>query len=139
MEVFATLPMYINNLHPNIEDMKILYFYHILPLIAFSTANNILIPLKRSNFNLVFFRTACHANPGADIKFTGSSLCISRHIFRKFSNSSANNNVLLWTYKSRYSSNFFYFKIFTHSFCMPIIWISNIFHTELTVKIFLFR
>ena len=73
-----------NHLHPNIEDMTILYFYHNL---------NISISLKRSNFTLVFFKAACHANPGAERSFAGSSSYISRHIFLKFSNASANNKV----------------------------------------------
>ena len=53
------------------------------------------ISVKRSNFTLAFFKGACHANPGAKRNFAGSSSYISRHIFRKFSNTSANNNVSL--------------------------------------------
>ena len=41
-----------------------------------------------------------HANPGAVRKRAGSSSYISIHIFRKFSNTSVNNNVSLWIYKS---------------------------------------
>ena len=36
------------------------------PLIPFSTINNILISVNNSNFTLVFFKQAFHANPGAD-------------------------------------------------------------------------
>ena len=43
------------------------------PLIPFSTINNISISVKRSNFTLVFFKAACHANPGAERKFAGPS------------------------------------------------------------------
>ena len=39
---------------------------HIPPLIPFSTISNILISVINSNFILVFFKHACHANPGAD-------------------------------------------------------------------------
>ena len=60
--------------------------------------------VKRSNFTLVFFKAACHANPGAERNFAGSSLYILIHIFLKFSNKSAkimyhfehtNHNILL--------------------------------------------
>ena len=44
---------------------------------------------------MVFFKAACHANPGGEINFEGSSSYILRHIFLKFSNTSANNNVSL--------------------------------------------
>ena len=50
-------------------------------------------------FTLVFFNAACYTNPGAVRKRAGSSSYISRHIFRKFSNTSANNAALLQTYK----------------------------------------
>ena len=65
------------------------------PLIPFPSINKTLISVKRSNFTLVFFKAACHANPGAVRKQTGSGSHISRQIFHKFSNISANNNVLL--------------------------------------------
>ena len=38
---------------------------------------------------LVFYKAACHADPGTGRNFAGSSLYISRHIFLKFSNASA--------------------------------------------------
>ena len=53
------------------------------------------------------FKQACHANPGADTKYTGSSSYISLHIALKFSITSASNNVSLLAYKSRYSPRFF--------------------------------
>ena len=36
-----------------------------VPLIPFSTMNNISIPVKRSNFTLVLFKATRLANPGA--------------------------------------------------------------------------
>ena len=42
---------------------------HIPPLTPFSTINNILMSVKRSIFTLVFFKAACHANPGAERNF----------------------------------------------------------------------
>ena len=42
-----------------------------------------------------FSKSACLANPGAARNFAGSVSYISRHIFRKFSDTSANNNVPL--------------------------------------------
>ena len=61
----------------------------------FSTIKNISISVKRSNFTLIFFKAAFHTNHGAERNFAGSSSYISRHIFRKFSDTSANNNVWL--------------------------------------------
>ena len=49
----------------------------------------------KSKFTLVFFKTACHANPGAEKNFQGSSSYISRHVFQKIPNVSDNNYVLL--------------------------------------------
>ena len=62
-------------------------------LIAFSIINNISVSVNDSSSTFVFFKQACHANPGADTKYTGSSSYISRHIFLKFSYISASNNV----------------------------------------------
>ena len=39
--------------------------WHIPPLIPFSTINNISILVNNSNYTPVFFKQACHANPGA--------------------------------------------------------------------------
>ena len=65
LEIFATLSNHINYLHPNIEDTTILYSYHIPPLIPFLDINDTSILVERSNFTLVFFKDACHANPRA--------------------------------------------------------------------------
>ena len=62
---------------------------------TFITINNISISVKRSNFTLVIFKAACHANLGAEKNVAGSSSDISRLIFRKFSITSAYNNVSL--------------------------------------------
>ena len=75
--------------------MKFLYFYHNPPLVPFSIINNISISVKRFNFTLAFLEAACHAYPKAGRNFAGSSSYISRHIFLKFSNTSANNKVSL--------------------------------------------
>ena len=69
--------------------------WHIPPLIPFCTVENLRISLKRSNFTLILFKVACHANRGAVRKQAGSNSYILRHLFRKFSNTSANNNVLV--------------------------------------------
>ena len=63
--------------------MMILYFYHNLsyiyyalhipPLMSFSTINNISMSVNSSNFTSVFFKAACHANPGAERNFAGSN------------------------------------------------------------------
>ena len=90
--------------------------WRILPLIPFSVVNNISIWVNWSNFILLFFKAAYHANSGAARKRAGSSSYISRHIFRKFSNTSANSNVLLWTYKSWYSPKFLFEKFYNNSF-----------------------
>ena len=54
------------------------------------------ITVTRFNFTFVFLKAACHANPGAEKRFAGSSSYILRHIFLEFSNTSANNNILFW-------------------------------------------
>ena len=41
------------------------------PLLSFCTINNISISVKRSNYTLIFFKAACHANPGAEKNFAG--------------------------------------------------------------------
>ena len=53
---------------------------HIPPLILFSTINYILISINDSNFTPVIFKQACHADPGADKKWTGSISYISIHL-----------------------------------------------------------
>ena len=52
--------------------------WHILPLIPFSTINNISIWVKRINFTFVFFKAACHTNPCAVRKWAWSSPYILR-------------------------------------------------------------
>ena len=69
-----------------------------------------MISVIKSKFTLVFFKTACHANPGAEKNFQGSSSYISRHVFQKIPNVSDNNYVLLWIYKPRYSPKLFISK-----------------------------
>ena len=64
-------------------------------LVPFHTINNISTLVNKSNFTFVFFKAACHANTGAVRKQAGLSSYISRHIFQKFSNTSASNNGLL--------------------------------------------
>ena len=44
-----------------------------IPLMAFSTINNISLSAKRSNFTLVFFKVACHAYSGGGRNFAGSN------------------------------------------------------------------
>ena len=76
------------------------------PLVTFSTINNISISVERSNFTLAFLKAACHANLGAVRNREMSRSHIPRHISRRFSNISANNNISLWTCKSWCSPNF---------------------------------
>ena len=61
----------------------------------FSTINKISISVNRSNFTLIFFEADSHAKPGAAIKRARPISYISRHIFGKFSNTFANNNISL--------------------------------------------
>ena len=73
------------------------------------------LSVNNSNSTLVFFKHACHANPGADKKWAGSSSYISMHLSLKFSNTSASNAVSDWTYKSWYSPKFFILNV-SHTF-----------------------
>ena len=43
------------------------------PLIPFSTINKTSMPVNNSNFTSVFYIATCHANPGAERNFAGSS------------------------------------------------------------------
>ena len=86
-------------------------------LIPFSTINNITMSVNSSNFTLVFFKTTCHANPGAEKKLAGSSQYISGQIFRKLVNAPVSNNIFLWTYKWWYSPEIFISKSVTNPFC----------------------
>ena len=95
-----------------ISNLKKYLFSLIPPLTLFSITHNISIPVKRSNFTLVFFKTACYAKPGAVWKQAGLCSYISRQIFSKFSNTPANNNVSLWTNKSWYSPKFLFQNLY---------------------------
>ena len=53
--------------------LHIYVFHDIFHIICFSTINNILTLVNNSNFILVSFKHACHANPGTDNKLAGSS------------------------------------------------------------------
>ena len=100
---------------------------HIPPLVLFLPL--IAISVRRSNFTLVFFKAACHTNPGVKRNFTVSSSYILGHMFLKFSNTSGNNSVSLWTNKSWYSPKFFFqnlYKLFLRAHNL----ISNIFRIE---------
>ena len=81
--------------------------WQIPPLIPFSTINSTSISVNNSYFTFVFFKYACHANPGADKKWAGSSSYISIQLSLNFSKTSASNNISHWTYKSWYSPRFF--------------------------------
>ena len=45
--------------------------WQIPPPVPFSIINSISISVNNSNYTSVFFKQACHANPGADTKYTG--------------------------------------------------------------------
>ena len=62
-------------------------------LMRFSTINNRSLLVNRSNFTLICFKAAFYANPGAERRRAGSGPYISTQIFRKFSNTSSNNNL----------------------------------------------
>ena len=70
------------------------------PLTPFSAIINKSLFVNNSNFTPAFSKQACYANPGADKKSAGSILYILMHLLLKLLNTSANNNVLLLTYKS---------------------------------------
>ena len=91
---------------------------------SFIRVNNTYVSVNRSSFTFVFFKSPCHGNLSAVIKQGGSSSYISRHIFRKFSNTSASNNLSFWTCKSRYYLNLLFQK-FANSLFMRVICISN--------------
>ena len=62
------------------------------PLISESVTNSLSTSVNNSKF-IFLFRHACHANPGADKKYEGSSPYISNHLSLNFSKTSASNNV----------------------------------------------
>lgn len=53
--------------------------WDIPPFMSFSTINNISGWVNSYKFTFVFFKATCHANPGAERKWAGSSLHILRH------------------------------------------------------------
>ena len=69
--------------------------WHVPPLIPISSIKKLSILVYRSNFTLVFLKAAYHANAEDEKNFAGSRSNISRHIFQKLLNTSANNNVSL--------------------------------------------
>ena len=46
--------------------------FYFPPLIFYSTINSISTSVNDSNFTSVFFKAACHGNPGAERNFPGS-------------------------------------------------------------------
>ena len=63
------------------------------PLISFSVYNNILISVKKSNFTLVFLKTTCLTNSGAEKENNQDEVNIFQDILQNLLNTSANNNV----------------------------------------------
>ena len=59
----------------------------------FSTINRISISVSSSSFTSVFFKAACHANPGAERNFTGYKWQILKHIVLKFSKTPVKSNI----------------------------------------------
>ena len=110
--ISETLPNHTNYLHLNTQGMMIQCFYHNSSCILYLLLHIYVLhdifclkflfqPSTTYQYQLVililsvFFKRACHANPGADKKRAGSSSYISVHLFQKFSNTSASNNVSL--------------------------------------------
>ena len=58
--------------------------WHIAPRVPSSNISSMSLSVNNSNSNWVFFKHACHANPGADKKWAGSSSYISMHLSLKF-------------------------------------------------------
>ena len=82
--------------------------FYFPPLIFYSTINSISTSVNDSNFTSVFFKAACHGNPGAERNFPGSKWKTFKHIFSlKFSKTSAKTNASFLRYKSWYSPKFF--------------------------------
>ena len=84
--------------------------WHILPWIYFHTINNILIIINL----LLFFKAACLANPGAEIKWARWNLYNLRRILRKFPKKSASNDIffeplMVFTYVFYFKSHFNFF------------------------------
>ena len=67
------------------------------------------ISLSNSSITLVFLKATCHVNPGAKRNFAGSNSYISKHIFLKFSKTTATNNVSLLRYSKSLQILFAFF------------------------------
>ena len=86
--------------------------WHILPLVPFSTVNNILASVNKSL--LSFLRQlACYATPVAERKWAAYIEIKWAHIFQdtfseRLLNTSSCNNVSVSTCKSRYSPNYLF-------------------------------
>ena len=73
--------------------------WYIPPRVPSSNIISMSLSVNNSNSTVVFFKQSCHACPGADKKWAGSSSYLSMHLSLKFSNTSASNNVSDWTYR----------------------------------------
>ena len=110
-------------------------------LVRFSTISNISISIKRYNFTLVYFKVACNANLKVERNSPGLSFYISIRIFLKFWNTSSNNIVSLWTYRSWYYPQFLILK-FLQNFMQASVFASasvrySIFKWQTRTKTFL--
>ena len=65
--------------------------WHIPPPMPFSTISSMSTSVSNSSSTSVF-RHACHANPGPDKKYAGSSSYTSMNFLQKLSNTSANSS-----------------------------------------------
>ena len=69
--------------------------WHIPLLIPISSNKNIFISVNSSNFTLACLKTTYHTNSGTEKILLDLGHFISRQIFQKLLNTSANNNVSL--------------------------------------------
>ena len=102
--------------------------WNITPLMTFST---IIIYLNLSA-NSVFFRDACHANPGADKRCVGSSSYISMHLLQKLSNTSVSTVVLQILHDTFLG---FVFRNLPKLFSSSAVSICNVFHCQIVVRL----
>ena len=120
LPIFQTLPIHANYLHQSTLSMIIQCFYcnffiylllpfaylciawYIAPFIPFSTIINILLFANNSNFNLHILNKLAMLIQVQIKKWAESSAYVLIHLFLKLSNTSAINNVSLWTYISWY-------------------------------------
>ena len=128
-EVFVTLPIHTSCLHLNTLSMMYDVFIVILHIFivffsmpmycltnsasnSFFDRQSISIFVNNSNFTLVFFKHACHANPGADKKWAGSrTIYFSTLISKPFKYISKQKCITLNTQMIILAKNF-YFKRF---------------------------